>query len=135
MGPPLVKRAPRRGTGRACAAILSDRDRAHRPSRPVLQSCARHGVPPVTVLIDPPVWPAHDTIWSHLVSDSSYAELHAFAERAGLPRRAFDHDHYDIPEARYAEMLDLGATAVTGRELVLRLIRSGLRVAQRDKRR
>jgi hypothetical protein len=89
----------------------------------------------VTVLIDPPVWPAHDTIWSHLVSDSSYDELHAFAERAGLPRRAFDHDHYDIPEARYAEMIALGATAVTGRELVLRLIRSGLRVAQRDKRR
>jgi hypothetical protein len=28
----------------------------------------------------------------------------------------------------------LGATAVTGRELVLRLIASGLRVPQRDKR-
>ncbi|KQO63027.1 DUF4031 domain-containing protein [Curtobacterium sp. Leaf261] len=89
----------------------------------------------MTVLIDPPVWPAHGTIWSHLVSDSSSDELHAFAERAGLPRRAFDHDHYDIPESRYAEMLELGATAVTGRELVLRLIRSGLRVAQRDKHR
>ncbi|MFZ7088157.1 DUF4031 domain-containing protein [Curtobacterium sp. RRHDQ10] len=88
----------------------------------------------MTVLIDPPVWPAHGTIWSHLVSDSSQDELHAFAARAGLPRRAFDHDHYDIPEARYAEMVGLGATAVSGRELVLRLIRSGLRVRQRDKR-
>jgi len=86
------------------------------------------------VLIDPPTWPAHETVWSHLVSDLSYAELHDFAARAGVPRRAFDHDHYDVPQARYDELVALGATPVTGRELVLRLIRSGLRVAQRDKR-
>ncbi|MFA0850937.1 DUF4031 domain-containing protein [Curtobacterium sp. WHRI 8282] len=88
----------------------------------------------MTVLIDPPTWPAHDTLWSHLVSDESYAELHAFAARAGVPRRAFDHDHYDVPLERYDELVAAGASAVTGRELVLRLIRSGLRVAQRDKR-
>jgi len=88
----------------------------------------------VTVLIDPPTWPAHDTLWSHLVSDSSYDELHAFAELARIPRRAFDHDHYDVPLARYDELVAAGASAVTGRELVLRLIASGLRVAQRDKR-
>jgi hypothetical protein len=88
----------------------------------------------VTVLIDPPTWPAHETVWSHLVSDLSYAELHDFAARAGVPRRAFEHDHYDVPQARYDELVALGATPVSGRELVLRLIRSGLRVAQRDKR-
>ncbi|WP_267419910.1 MULTISPECIES: DUF4031 domain-containing protein [unclassified Curtobacterium] len=88
----------------------------------------------MTVLIDPPTWPAHETVWSHLVSDLSYAELHEFAARAGVPRRAFDHDHYDVPQARYDELVALGATPVSGRELVLRLIRSGLRVAQRDKR-
>lgn len=86
------------------------------------------------MLIDPPTWPAHETVWSHLVSDLSYAELHDFAARAGVPRRAFDHDHYDVPQARYDELVALGATPVSGRELVLRLIRSGLRVAQRDKR-
>ena len=86
------------------------------------------------MLIDPPVWPAHDTVWSHLVSDSSYEELHAFAERAGLQRRAFDHDHYDVPAARHDDLVALGAVAVTGRELVLRLIDSGLRVSQREKR-
>ncbi len=86
------------------------------------------------MLIDPPTWPAHETVWSHLVSDLSYAELHEFAARAGVPRRAFDHDHYDVPLARYDELVALGATPVTGRELVLRLIKSGLRVAQRDKR-
>jgi hypothetical protein len=51
-----------------------------------------------------------------------------------VPRRAFDHDHYDVPLSRYDELVAAGASAVTGRELVLRLIRSGLRVAQRDKR-
>lgn len=86
------------------------------------------------MLIDPPTWPAHETVWSHLVSDLSYAELHEFAARAGVPRRAFDHDHYDVPLARYDELVALGAHAVSGRELVLRLIQSGLRVAQRDKR-
>lgn len=88
----------------------------------------------MSVLIDPPTWPAHDTVWSHLVSDTSYDELHAFADRAGLPSRSFDHDHYDVPASRYDELVALGALPVTGRELVLRLIRSGLRVAQRDKR-
>ncbi|OII36472.1 hypothetical protein BIU98_17525 [Curtobacterium sp. MMLR14_010] len=88
----------------------------------------------MSVLIDPPTWPAHETVWSHLVSDLSYAELHDFAARAGVPRRAFDHDHYDVPQARYDDLVALGAIPVSGRELVLRLIRSGLRVAQRDKR-
>jgi hypothetical protein len=68
------------------------------------------------------------------VSDTDYEELHAFAERAGIPRRAFDHDHYDVPEHRREELIALGATPVTGRELLRRLRASGLRVRQRDKR-
>ena len=88
----------------------------------------------MTVLIDEPIWPAHGTVWAHLVSDESYAELHAFAAAAGIPERGFDHDHYDVPERRWREMVDLGAVPVSGRELVRRLERSGLRVAQRDKR-
>ena len=42
----------------------------------------------MTVLVDPPLWPAHGRHFSHLVSDSSLAELHAFARAAGLPGRA-----------------------------------------------
>ena len=33
----------------------------------------------VTVYIDPPTWPGHGRLWSHLISDTSYAELHEFA--------------------------------------------------------
>ena len=88
----------------------------------------------MTVLIDPPRWPAHDTLWSHLVSDSSLGELHAFAGANGIPRRGFDLDHYDVPASRYDALVAAGAEPVDGHELVRRLIRSGLRVTARERR-
>jgi hypothetical protein len=88
----------------------------------------------MTVLIDQPRWPAHDTFWSHLVSDSSLDELHTFAESMGIPRRGFDLDHYDVPESRYDDMVAAGAVPVSMRQLVERLAASGLRVSQRERR-
>ncbi|GAA4171650.1 DUF4031 domain-containing protein [Gryllotalpicola koreensis] len=88
----------------------------------------------MTVLIDRPAWPAHGTLWSHLVSDASLSELHAFADRAGVPRRAFDLDHYDVPAERYDELVALGAQPVSMRQLVERLRASGLRVRAVDRR-
>ena len=90
----------------------------------------------MTVLIDPPYWPRHGTTWSHLVSDTSYEELHAFARSQGIPERAFDHDHYDTPAERYEQLIAAVAVPVEAKELVRRLIRSGLRVtsAQRHGR-
>jgi predicted metal-dependent HD superfamily phosphohydrolase len=85
----------------------------------------------MAVLIDPPSWPAHGTVFSHLVSTSSLGELHAFAEAAGITRRAFDEDHYDVPARRYSELVALGAQEVSGTELVRALIGSGLRVPAR----
>ena len=85
------------------------------------------------VLIDPPLWPRHGTVWGHLVSDDSLDELHAFAARAGLPRRGFDLDHYDVPTERYPELLAYGAVLVDTRTLVRRLRASGLRVPARDR--
>ncbi len=85
----------------------------------------------MTLLIDPPMWPAHGRRWSHLVSDTSLTELHAFATRAGIPERAFEGDHYDVPEDRYAQLVAAGALPVTSRELLQRLRRSGLRRPKR----
>ncbi|MDY6055765.1 DUF4031 domain-containing protein [Micrococcus sp.] len=85
----------------------------------------------MAVLIDPPAWPAHGTLFSHLVSDASLEELHAFAAAQGVSPRAFDLDHYDVPAHRHAELVGRGAVAVTGGELVRRLTRSGLRVPAR----
>jgi hypothetical protein len=61
------------------------------------------------------------------VSDASTEELHAFATRLGLPRRAFQGDHYDIPAEVRLEAIALGAEPVDGRELVRRLRAAGLR--------
>lgn len=85
----------------------------------------------MSILIDPPLWPAHGTLFSHLVSDSSLQELHTFARRQQLPGRAFDRDHYDVPQARYDQLLAAGARPVSGGELVRRLIASGIRVPTR----
>ncbi|EST27927.1 DUF4031 domain-containing protein [Streptomyces roseochromogenus] len=81
----------------------------------------------MTLYIDPPAWPGHGRMWSHLVSDVSYDELHAFAERLGVPRRAFERDHYDLPAHRYADAVAAGAVRVGSKELVRRLTQAGLR--------
>ncbi|WP_087132716.1 DUF4031 domain-containing protein [Microbacterium esteraromaticum] len=88
----------------------------------------------MTVLVDDPIWPAHGRLWAHLVSDESLTELHAFAAAQNLPRRAFDVDHYDVPAEALPRLLAAGAEHVGGKELVRRLIRSGLRVRARDRR-
>ena len=88
----------------------------------------------MTVLIDPPAWPAHGMLWSHLVSDASLDELHAFAAANGIQSRAFDLDHYDVPAERHAELVRAGASHVEGGVLARRLIASGLRVKARDRR-
>ena len=88
----------------------------------------------MSILIDQPAWPAHGTLWSHLVSDSSLEELHAFASAQGIPRRGFDLDHYDVPQARYDSLVAAGAVPVDFRGLVTRLRASGLRVSGRERR-
>jgi hypothetical protein len=79
------------------------------------------------ILIDPPIWPGWNRVWSHLVSDESYEELHAFASKVGIPARGFDRDHYDVPSDKYDEVIAAGATPVPTRDLVRRLLASGLR--------
>jgi len=81
----------------------------------------------VAVLIDRPVWPGRGRRWSHLCSDHDLAELHEFARGLGVPERAFERDHYDLPEERYADALALGAEPVSSRDLVRRLTAAGLR--------
>ena len=88
----------------------------------------------MTVLIDPPRWPAHGRVWSHLVSDASYDELHAFAAANDIPARGFDYDHYDVPGERYQLLIDAGAVPVDTRELLGRLAAAGLRQPKRDRR-
>ncbi len=81
----------------------------------------------MTILIDPPNAAGHGRLWSHLVSDESYDELHAFAAALGIPLRGFDRDHYDVPSEWYDAVVAAGATPVSSREIVTRLVAAGLR--------
>ena len=85
----------------------------------------------MTVLIDPPNAAGHGRLWSHLASDTSYDELHAFARTVGIPERGFDRDHYDVPAEWYDQVVAAGAEPVTSRELVRRLLAAGLRRRKR----
>ena len=79
------------------------------------------------ILVDRPIWKAHGRQFAHLVSDSSYDELHRFAAALELPERAFHGDHYDLPDAWWDRAVAAGAQPVDPRELVRRLKGAGLR--------
>ncbi len=79
------------------------------------------------ILVDAARWQWRGELWAHLVSDESYQELHEFAAVLGIPRRAFQGDHYDVPSDYRQRAIALGATQVSSRELVTRLRAAGLR--------
>ena len=81
----------------------------------------------MALMIDPPAVPSRGRMWSHLASDTSFDELHVFARELGIPERGFDRDHYDVPAEWYDTVVALGVEEVSSRELVVRLVRAGLR--------
>jgi 8-oxo-dGTP pyrophosphatase MutT (NUDIX family) len=85
----------------------------------------------MTIWIDPPSWPAHGRLWSHVISDTSYDELHDFAGRAGIPARGYDGDHFDVPQESYAALVAAGARPTEGKALARLLRDSGLRFQKR----
>ena len=83
--------------------------------------------PALTVYVDD--WRQRATIrqredrWSHLLADDP-AELHAMAARLGIPLRGYQRhrrspalNHYDLPESLRLRAIELGAVAVTWRQL------------------
>ncbi|HEY3484253.1 MAG TPA: DUF4031 domain-containing protein [Ilumatobacteraceae bacterium] len=88
----------------------------------------------MTILIDEARWWFREERWCHLVSDTSIDELHGFADAAGIPRRGFQGDHYDVPERFRAELVAAGAVEVESRELLRRLRAAGLRLSPAERR-
>jgi RimJ/RimL family protein N-acetyltransferase len=81
----------------------------------------------VTILVDECRWPWRGRQWCHLVSDTSFTELHEFARRLGVPRIAFQGDHYDLHERGRSVAIALGAQPVDSRVIVRALDAAGLR--------
>ena len=88
----------------------------------------------MAILIDEPRWWFRGRRWSHLVSDESYQELHDFVAALGIARRAFQGDHYDVPEEYYEQMVAAGASPTASRELLRRLKHAGLRLTPVQRR-
>jgi hypothetical protein len=81
----------------------------------------------MAILIDAAIWPAHNRLWCHLISDTSLEELHTFAAALGVPERGFEGDHYDIPESHRDAAISAGAREASSRELVNALYLAGMR--------
>jgi Protein of unknown function (DUF4031) len=112
-----------RNLGRAHPPIVGGRDRRRMWSYVQM-----------AVLIDEPLWWHRGRRWSHLVSDTSLDELHAFADLVELPRRGFQGDHYDVPEEYYDELVAAGAMPTASRDLLRRLKQAGLRLTPEQRR-
>ena len=75
----------------------------------------------MAVYVDHPRWLWRELYWCHLGADS-LLELHDFAALVGKPRRAFQCrrlPHYDLTVVQRAVAIELGALAVSSRELVV----------------
>jgi len=81
----------------------------------------------MTILVDDAIWPWRNRLWAHLISDESLDELHIFAARLNLPRRAFGGDHYDVTDELRDCAIAEGAIAVDSRTVVRALYAAGLR--------
>jgi hypothetical protein len=81
--------------------------------------------PPMAVLVDelreyPYVrWTVKH--WCHMVSDTSFEELHAFAASLGIPHERFQRDHYDLPPQLRERAVQQGAQEVTISDLAQRM--------------
>ncbi|MEY2627473.1 MAG: hypothetical protein RJB08_1232 [Actinomycetota bacterium] len=86
------------------------------------------------ILVDECHWWYRERRWCHMVSDTSYEELHEIASAMGIPRRGFQGDHYDVPEDYRDDAIRLGAVPVGSRELLARLKAAGLRISPARRR-
>jgi len=70
----------------------------------------------VAVYVDDAVTPWRGQRWAHLMADT-LDELHAFAARLGMPRRAFQNKtsgaHYDVTQDMRLQAIALGAVPIS----------------------
>lgn len=70
----------------------------------------------MSVYVDDAVHPWRGQRWAHLMADT-LDELHAMAQRLGIPRRAFQNKtsgaHYDVTTELREQAIGLGAIAIS----------------------
>ncbi len=90
-------------------------------------------IDPIVEYPEAAIWPGIRHMgnrWCHMACDGDLNELHTFAARLGMPRRAFqDHrlvPHYDLTPEKRALAVQLGAREITSSELVRRFKRDNV---------
>lgn len=89
----------------------------------------------MALYVDRPLWQWRGMLWAHMIVDTTFDDLHAVACELRIPERAFDGDHYDVPEERWEEIVEYGAVPVSSREIVRLLRQAGLRSPKHLRRR
>jgi Protein of unknown function (DUF4031) len=110
------------------------RPRQHLARRVAVAAADAPATNRVAVYVDECRWWWRGRQWCHLISDTDLPELHAVARNAGVPRWAFQGDHYDLHVGVREMAIRAGAIAVTSRELVVLLRTSGLRITPAQRR-
>jgi len=75
------------------------------------------------VYVDEATYPWRGKKWCHLTADN-LAELHQFAAKLKLKREWFQNKripHYDITESKRLKAIELGAIAISTKEMVKRV--------------
>ena len=75
------------------------------------------------VYVDEATYPWRGKKWCHLTADN-LAELHQFAAKLKLKREWFQNKripHYDITESKRLKAIELGAIAISTKEMVRRV--------------
>ncbi|HZW18739.1 MAG TPA: DUF4031 domain-containing protein [Luteimonas sp.] len=92
----------------------------------------------MTVYVDDAVTPWRGHRWAHLMADT-LDELHAFAARLGIPRRAFQDKtsgaHYDVTAQLRERAIALGAMPISrhaDRALMRRVIANARAQGRRE---
>lgn len=97
--------------------------------------------------MDRPTWPAHDTLFSHLVSDGGWeatgraswqqavAELSDAVSTVDLHAGWVDGDHADVPASHLEALVEAGAQIRSAREITAMLRATGQRLAKRKQER
>jgi hypothetical protein len=73
----------------------------------------------MTIYVDSAFIPYRGMKMSHMMTDGDIEELHSFAKKLGLRREWFQrNDHYDVSQSKRIAAINLGAKAVSTKELV-----------------
>lgn len=87
----------------------------------------------MTVYVDDMQAPFRNMVMSHMIADTE-AELHAMADRIGITRKWYQHNHYDIAQSKRRLAVIAGAVEISWRQcgLMTAVVKMGFPMPRPD---